>query len=138
MKFLDYEASYITPQKTLLKKFNEILKFLEKSNVNSLYIHKISIEFTNIETATNLGILYFISSDEEAYDYKTIDLFLLKGFLCGKTLFIGSDAPSKVLLITNLIRFPNTSYISTSAYDLYNGEDYSLAKFIIHDEVEEF
>lgn len=36
MKFSDYEASYITPQKTLLKKFNELLKFLRASNVESL------------------------------------------------------------------------------------------------------
>lgn len=31
-KFEDYEASYITPQKTLLKKFNEVLKYLRDNN----------------------------------------------------------------------------------------------------------
>ena len=30
-KFTDYEASYITPQQTLLKKFNEVLKFLRNN-----------------------------------------------------------------------------------------------------------
>lgn len=40
--FLDYEASYITPQKTLLKKLNKILEYLEEKGFTKLYLHTIS------------------------------------------------------------------------------------------------
>lgn len=45
-KFTDYEASYITPQKTLLKKFNEVLKFLRTygNSGTKLYKHQITYE----------------------------------------------------------------------------------------------
>ena len=45
--FLDYEASYITPQKTLLKKLNEVLKYLEEKGFTKLYLHTISYNSLN-------------------------------------------------------------------------------------------
>lgn len=46
MKFVDYESSHITPQMTLLKKFNEILKFLKEKDCSyiSFYLHTITIQ----------------------------------------------------------------------------------------------
>ena len=41
MKFSDYLASYITPQMTLLEKFNALLKYLEEKP--ELYIHRLSV-----------------------------------------------------------------------------------------------
>lgn len=43
MKFIDYESSHITPQMTLLKKFNEVLKYL-RGKEDIIYRHKISID----------------------------------------------------------------------------------------------
>ena len=45
MKFVDYESSHITPQMTLLKKFNEVLKFLKEKDCSWLgfYLHTITI-----------------------------------------------------------------------------------------------
>ena len=43
INFEDYEASYITPQKTLLQKLNAILKYLETYNPKAkLYRHVIN------------------------------------------------------------------------------------------------
>lgn len=46
-RFSDYESSHITPQMTLLKKLNEILKYLREIDVESgtrIYKHKLQIE----------------------------------------------------------------------------------------------
>lgn len=56
--FIDYEASYITPQKTLLKKQNEILKYLRNTNQLKLYKHLVS--FT--DDSNNVHYLEFIDN----------------------------------------------------------------------------
>ena len=58
MKFVDYESSHITPQMTLLKKFNEVLKFLrdKKESYISFYLHTITLD--------NDEIIYLIDMDE--------------------------------------------------------------------------
>lgn len=60
MNFLDYESSYITPQKTLLKKLNAILKYLENYNPKAkLYRHVINdgtISFMVISSKKNAFI----------------------------------------------------------------------------------
>ena len=47
MKFEDYEASYITPQKTLLKKLNEVLKYLRLNDPEVRTLYKHTINFGN-------------------------------------------------------------------------------------------
>lgn len=66
--FKDYEASYITPQKTLLKKLNAILKYLEKVDLNfetKLYKHKINLIHTNPSSSEIYEIIDNIPSYED-------------------------------------------------------------------------
>lgn len=55
MKFTDYEASFITPQMTLLEKFNAVLKFLEENDktYTQLYTHKITLNDMTIIRIVN-------------------------------------------------------------------------------------
>ena len=47
INFEDYNASYITPQKTLLQKFNKLENFL-KGNDTNLFLHKLHIQKTGL------------------------------------------------------------------------------------------
>lgn len=60
MKFVDYESSHITPQMTLLKKFNEVLKYLREIEPHNIrfYLHKI------IFTYHGTTIMYLISTSK--------------------------------------------------------------------------
>ena len=76
MKFTDYEASYITPQKTLLKKLDEILKFLRLLNpeiITKVYMHQLTDENGHtIEVFNNKGTS-MIKSYTTGYDiYKDV------------------------------------------------------------------
>lgn len=57
MKFSDYESSHITPQMTLLKKLNEVLKFLRETNLDN----ELNDKFVDINETINSGSV--ISSD---------------------------------------------------------------------------
>lgn len=59
MKFIDYEASHITPQGTLLKKVNEILKYLRGDNYRPLFLHKISY------SSNPLGKIYLVNTNPQ-------------------------------------------------------------------------
>ena len=56
-KFIDYESSYITPQLTLLKKFNKLLEYLrdeDEINGDKLYKHHISFDYIAYNGTTTL------------------------------------------------------------------------------------
>ena len=63
MNFIDYEASYITPQLTLLKKFNKTWEFLR--GVNNFYIHLITLHVSGSPSLYDDVI--FISQRKEPY-----------------------------------------------------------------------
>ena len=54
MKFSEYLSSFITPQMTLLEKFNAMCKYLELTSFDALYLHKVRIydrlEFSFLDT----------------------------------------------------------------------------------------
>ena len=52
MNFTDYEASHITPQKTLLKKLNEILKYLRQFNLEVFKIVDIPSTYNDSDFLT--------------------------------------------------------------------------------------
>lgn len=69
--FLDYEASYITPQKTLLKKLNEVLKYLKEhtelvDNGSKIYKH-------NFTFANGYNLSFF--DNDETNDYSLNSAF---------------------------------------------------------------
>ena len=59
MKFTDYEASHITPQMTLLKKFNEVLKYLRGGKFQPLFLHKITY------SQNPLGKIYLVNTNPD-------------------------------------------------------------------------
>lgn len=109
MKFTDYEASYITPQKTLIKKLNEILKWLRGTEKTFLYIHKIRFVTTPAQY-----FLLISSIKEDFKEYKTTDLH---------------DIENAVLISANL--YLNQS---TGLKVKYNGTYYSF-EGLNHEEI---
>ena len=65
MKFSEYLASFITPQMTLLEKFNALCKYLDENEISKFYIH--SIRFTNGNT------LSFIDGNPNKYTLSEIN-----------------------------------------------------------------
>ncbi len=58
MKFVDYESSHITPQMTLLKKFNEVLKYLREIEPHNIRFYLHTISYFHLGT----NVLYAIST----------------------------------------------------------------------------
>lgn len=65
MDFKDYKSSYIDTQPTLLKKFNQICKYLEELSPSNakIYRHQIIVEFEN----NNAVMMEFYSNSANEY-----------------------------------------------------------------------
>ena len=76
MKFKEYLASFITPQMTLLEKFNAMCKFMETyKDGTKLYFHKIVFEQKNSSgTSIQQHSLCFINTKEKQYSIDDINL----------------------------------------------------------------
>lgn len=117
MNFVDYESSHITPQMTLLKKFNEVLKFLRQSKEynSQFYLHQ--IKFNNGSDV----ILYAISTSN-------LDLSQI----------ITSETLPKILFNVSAFKevFHFTfGYVETDMYVLVKNSSTQATYRIISDEV---
>lgn len=69
-KFSDYESSHITPQYTLLEKFNEVLKFLRDFEPDrQIYSHQMHLTFENGDWLE----FYLISTKKDKYEITDFD-----------------------------------------------------------------
>lgn len=122
MKFEDYEASHVTPQKTLLKKFNEVLKYLRKEYDGSIfYIHKIHFTISTLNTW-----IFIISTFKESFkDYSFNDALFTKNYM-----FINADFSQNLILATKLTLGQGFHFV---VKDTTNNTEYEITD----DEVEQ-
>lgn len=104
MKFSDYLSSYITPQMTLLEKFNALLKYLNDESLykNKLYVHTITL---------SSGVISFIDTNENEY---TIAELKEENFFDKKiNLRVGTYFPIRVVHSSNynVIEYFNTDHV---------------------------
>ena len=122
MKFSDYCASFITPQMTLLEKFNALIKYLEKEKVGeklTLYKHNLVIQ----DNGVNYNFQIFSNYGKEI---NTASLFneLMQNYIAGYFIDYEFDFIKSVIYgylpDSNILYFqryqnPNVLYISVNS-----------------------
>lgn len=93
MNFKDYNASYITPQQTLLQKLNAIIKFLLEHKVTNYYMHKLSYSYLGNEIK-----LIIINNKKEKITRIALATFKL---ILLNSLSVKDDTGAYILLDTN-------------------------------------
>ena len=129
MKFSDYEASHITPQMTLLKKINEILKFLRTADINQitrkLYLHTITFTDSNEDE----HIVRYISEFELPFTEISYDNPIP---FAEKLLFM-----ALIVNYNNAYRIISTRPVGATKFKLMMKDENSENCLIDSDEVEE-
>ena len=108
MKFSEYLASFITPQMTLLEKFNALCKYLEEHNFfegTVLYCHIINLDEEGNSTVK------IISTRKEPYTNQIVDLWENDAlFIMVYDDFLAKD------IICKYFNFANGEYIDYEGY----------------------
>ena len=86
MKFSEYLASYITPQMTLLEKFNALLKYIETHEFHEMENKPIAVEiFTN-----------FVSENINPETFEPDETQEFKGTLCPLEIFDNDGGKAQI------------------------------------------
>lgn len=123
MKFSEYLASYITPQMTLLEKFNALCKFVEEQDVfkgTKLYLHDI-----NIGSGTNAVNLLFLDTSNKEYTIAEIT---------GNSLFFRT----KIFLPINIIGISYSGSTITVSYSSGSTRTITSSSNIANQSVSEY
>ena len=130
MNFIDYESSYITPQKTLLKKLNAILDFLENSQLdNSPKLYKHTILFQGghplIWVDNNSADLYEFGNDLKNAILKSLSTTISISYYKVVGLAIAVGTPSSMT-----IYYANGTSISSVSYSDSQIVSHTVEKYV--------
>lgn len=122
MKFSEYLASSITPQMTLLEKFNALLKFLENENLK--YKHSIDLTFLNPAENSYKAKIVIISDKKSIFSLEELKTFFENEKINGFIYNINNEnLNNKIYFISNVL---------SGEYVRIIGIDYSLNIFTIN------